>query len=293
MISVAFQGEPGAYGEQALQQLFGRRARAVPVRDFSRVGRLVMDRSVDAGLLPIENSLAGTVAPSLAVLAEEELCVAGEVITPIHHNLLGLPGATIDKIVRALSHPVALAQCRRFFERTGIEAEYSYDTAGAAREVKAAAEPTTAAIAGVAAAERYGLEILAADIEDRGDNQTRFVAVVRAGSEPPPMDGISGELGPCRTALMADIANEPGALVELLAGFGERGINMSKLESRPGPEPWTYRFYIEVDMDAGASGGEEALAAASASAVNLRLLGTFRAHQPPNAPGVPAPPAAW
>jgi prephenate dehydratase len=277
-IRVAFQGEPGAFSEEAARRLFGPAIEAVPRRDFRGVGRAVASGEVEAGLLPIENTLAGSVVGSYDVLAVEELTVVGEVVTPIHHCVLGVPGASLEGLARVLSHPVALAQCTRFLESlAGVEAVAAYDTAGAAKQVAEQGDPATAAIAGRVAAERYGLEVLAADVEDRDDNQTRFLAVVRSGDPLPPTLARPGTGAIMKTALLVETRNEPGALVRVLTPFATYGLNLSKLESRPAPEPWTYRFFIELQADASAPGSQEAIAEAGRHATSLRVLGTFPA----------------
>lgn len=276
MLSIAFQGELGAYSEEAAHRLFGPHVSLVPKKNFREVGRAVASGEVDAGLLPIENTLAGSVVGSFDVLAAEELQAVGEVIIPIHHCVLGVPGSALAGVTHVLSHPVALAQCTRFLEESGIEAVTAYDTAGAAREVAARGDPAVAAIASAAAATRYGLDVLAAEVEDRPDNQTRFLAVVRPGAATVPMPGNGeGQERPMKTALLVDTANQPGALARLLSSFAALGLNLSKLESRPGEEPWTYRFFVEVEMDAASPAGREAIEAAKADAVGVRVLGSF------------------
>lgn len=269
MIRVAFQGEPGAYSETAALRLFGPEVTPVPVRDFAGVGRAVAEGSADAAVLPVENTLAGAVVASLDVLGREELdlAVIGDTVIPIAHCVLGLPGTTLEEITRIRSHPVALAQCTRFFERTGIEAVASYDTAGAAREVAGLGDRTIAAIAGAGAAERYGLRILADGVADREDNQTRFLAIVPAHSVPAPVRPAT------RALLVARVGNTPGSLVRLLAVFADRGINLSRLECRPGTEPWTHRFFIEVEMDPDSEEGRAALRDAAGQALAVRCLG--------------------
>jgi prephenate dehydratase len=273
-LRVAFQGELGAFSEEAARRFFSEPIEPVPCREFREVGAAVAGGSVDYGLLPIENSLAGSVVASYDVLAAEPLEVVGEVIVPIRHCLLGLPGAEIGRITRVLSHPVALAQCSRFLtEHPAIEAVAVYDTAGAARDVARAGDPTVAAIAGRSAAERYGLEILASNIEDRPDNQTRFLVVARAGSAPPPDAVRAGNQK--KTALLVEADNTPGSLVQVLLPFANRGINLSKLESRPAAEPWTYRFFMELEADVAAPDTQEALAEVRRRASSLRILGSF------------------
>jgi prephenate dehydratase len=279
---VAFQGELGAFSEEAVRRFFGEAAEPVARREFVEVGQAVERGEVDFGLLPIENTLAGSVIPSYDVLAAGGLTVVGEVITPIHHCVLGAPGASVEGLRRILSHPVALAQCTRFLRaRPGVQAVAVYDTAGAAKEVAENGDPGVAAIAGRRAAERYGLEILAADVEDRHDNQTRFLVVSRAGAEVPPLPPPRSTR--MRTALLVETPNTPGALVHVLLPFSEEGINLSKLESRPAGEPWTYRFLIELDESAEAPAAGRALEAVRAHTSDLRVLGSYPRWSPPGA----------
>lgn len=279
---VAFQGELGAFSDEAVRLFFGDSAVPRPSRTFVEVGRAVATGEADYGLLPVENTLAGSVVASFDVLGSEDLQVVGEVIVPIHHCVLGVPGATLKGVHRVHSHPVALAQCTRFFaEHPGIEAVASYDTAGAAKEVAERGEQTEAALAGRGAAERYGLVILAADVEDRHDNQTRFLVVTRAGEDvrPPAPRGEDPSTGR-KTALLVETDNSPGALVRVLLPFANRGINLSKLESRPADEPWTYRFFMELETDASAPDARDALEEVRRRATDLRPLGSFPRWRP-------------
>lgn len=271
---VAFQGELGAFSEEAVQQYFEGGAEAIPHREFRDVGRAVAAGEVDFGMLPIENTLAGSVVGSYDVLAEERVEVVGETVIPIHHFLLGTPDATLDGLARVISHPVALAQCARFLRsRAEVEPVAVYDTAGAAREVADRADPRTAAIAARGAAARYGLRILAAHVEDRPDNQTRFLLVRRPGTADPP--GVGS--GPSRTLLLVDTSNSPGALSRILLPFAERAINLTKLEARPTGEPWTYRFFLELELDLHRSvSGSAAVEEARRASDELRVLGCYR-----------------
>jgi prephenate dehydratase len=272
---VAFQGELGAFSEEAVHRFFGAGVQPVPRREFAEVGRAVATGEVDLGLLPIENSLVGSVVGSYDVLARGELRIVGEVITPIHHCVLGLAGAEVARLSRIISHPVALAQCTRFLgSLPGVEAVAVYDTAGAAREVAQSGDPLQAAIAARRAADHYGLEVLAENVEDRPDNQTRFVVVVPAQGQAPE------RLPPRPDASMKSLAlletrNVPGALLRALSPFAESGINLSKLESRPAGEPWSYRFFIEFDADANSPAAIAALDRVRQDALSLQVLGSF------------------
>jgi prephenate dehydratase len=276
-VRVAFQGELGAFSDEAARMFFGAEAEPVAFRTFDAAGRAVVGGEVEFGLLPIENSLAGSVVGSYDVLAATALTVIGEIVCPIHHCVLGPPGAELGRLRRVLSHPVALAQCTRFFERhPGIESVSHYDTAGAAREIAALQDPATGAIASRLAAERYGLRILAHDVEDRPDNQTRFLVVAtpeRAAAElRQPQVASAPDF---RTSLLAETVNRPGALVRLLLPFAEHEVNLSKLESRPGGEPWTYRYFIELDGAVHSPAVAAALAEARPHASSLRVLGSY------------------
>lgn len=256
-----------------MRACFGEAAAPVPYRENDDVGRAVVAGEVQCGLLPIENSLAGSVVATYDVLATRDLLVVGEIVLPIHHCLLAVPSADVGQLKRVLSHPVALAQCRGFFAaQPQIEAVPYYDTAGAARAVAAAGEPADGALASRIAGEAYGLAILEHNLEDRPDNQTRFFVLVRGGAAPPPLPAG----GSPRTALLVETRDRPGALYRLLQPFAELGVNLSKLESRPGGTPWTYRFFIEVDATAEDASMREALERAAREADDVKVLGSFR-----------------
>lgn len=179
-VRIAFQGEPGAFSEEAARAYFGEESVTVPQREFADVGRVVSSGEVEYGVLPVENSLAGPVTAARAVLSAHPFEVIGEIVHPIHLSLLALPGTTLADVRWILSHPVALRQCLRFLARhPTAEALATYDTAGAAKEVAARGERSRAAVAGRGAGGRYGLVSLADRIEDRPDNRTRFVVVTR------------------------------------------------------------------------------------------------------------------
>lgn len=270
---VAFQGEHGAYSEEAVLAWAGGAAVPVPARSCAEVADAVAAGAVAYGLLPVENTLAGSVVATYdALAAAGAVIVVGEVVLPIHHCVLAVRGATLDAITAVESHPVALAQCGRFFAaHPWIEPRAAYDTAGAARAVAARGDPSVAALAGRGAARRFGLAVLAADVEDRPDNQTRFLVLARAGGA---AAHTAPEGAPARTALIALTENAPGALLRILAPLAAAGLNLSKLESRPTGVPWAYRFFLEVEHAAGDARVDEALAAVRAGA-ELRVLGTF------------------
>ena len=270
---VAFQGELGAFSEEAVREYFGPEAVPLPRREFRDLGDAVTAGEADYGMLPIENTLAGSVLAAHDVLLASDLQVVGEVIRPIRHCLLAVRGATLEGVRRVLSHPVALAQCTRYLmAHPAMEAVAVYDTAGAAREVAEREDRTVAAIAAEGAAGRYGLAILDRDVQDRHDNQTRFLVVAKPGAEAP---AGRGKGGPPKTALEVETENRPGALVDVLLPFASRGVNLTKLESRPGAQPWTYRFFLELQADAGEEPAARALDEVRARAKRLRVLGSF------------------
>ena len=257
MPNVAFQGELGAYSDEAARTWFGDGVETLPCREFRDVARAVTTGVASFGMLPVENTLAGSVGPALDALLETDLEIVGEVIRPIRHCLLVLPGATVDGLKKVMSHPVALAQCLQFFaERPDLEAVAVHDTAGAARLVAEAGDASVGALASEVAAERYGLTVLARDLQDRADNSTRFYVVT-----PPDRVATAPALASPKTLVVFETGDRPGALVEVLLAFARRGLNLSRLESRPGRLPWTYRFVAEVTADlrdgAGAAGLEE------------------------------------
>jgi prephenate dehydratase len=277
MTRVAYQGEPGAFGEEAVIGWFGGEVEPIGVPTFSAVCAAVADGRVDAGVLPLENSLAGTVGDALDALAGGTLRVVGEVLLPIRHQLLVSPGATLDDVRRVSSHWQALAQCERFLASRGWDVVPAADTAGAARELAASDDPTTAAIASRRAAARYGLEVAAEDIQDADHNLTRFAVLVSEGAAAPSPSGALAPLGGGRETLITfETGHRPGDLYRALGTLAEAGINLSRIESRPSGEgPWRYRFLIQVAGDPAAEPLRAALIGLRQHTSSLRVLGTF------------------
>ena len=270
MRRVAFQGELGAFSEEAVRRAFGPNEQPVPCRENREVARLVAAGDADAGVLPVENTLAGSVPASYdAILAEPAIHATAEVVIPIHHCVMAIPGSTLSILRTVESHPIALAQCAAWFaQHPAIEARAAYDTAGAARDVARAGDRARGAVASRVAAEHYGLAILAENVEDRHDNQTRFVVLERE-----PARLAAGT--PAKTILILGVDNKPGALVRVLSPLSSRALNLTKIESRPTGEPWTYHFVLEVEHAAGDPRFEQALEAVSGTAVTTRVAGTF------------------
>jgi prephenate dehydratase len=279
MITVAYQGEPGAFGEEAVIGYFGEAITPTPMPTFSAVCAAVEDGSADAAVLPLENSLAGTVGDALDALADGSLLVVGELLLPIRHQLLVLPGVEIDDVQRVSSHWQALAQCERFLAAHGWQLVPAADTAGAARELVESGDRHGAAIASARAAERYGLVVAAADIADAAHNMTRFaVLAASADSAPPAAGALVPRSGERETLITFETGHRPGELYRALGALAEAGVNVSRIESRPsGSGPWRYRFLLQVAGDAATGPLAGALVALHAHTTSMRVLGSFDA----------------
>lgn len=277
---VAFQGEAGAFSEAAAIQLLGGGITTVPCSTFDAAFRAMGEGGADALLVPVENSLAGSVARVYDLLLENELNIRAETILPIEHHLIGCPGAALRDIRAVASHPMALAQCERFFAaHANLKRMPAEDTAGSVREMMARGDKTQAAIAGRRAAERYGATILASDIQDDKENFTRFVLLKRPndfeGSESG-RESESGEPGGGvrKMSIAMRLTHRPGALLESLQPFARHGGNLLKIESRPiHGRPWEYQFFVDVEADK--QNLEKALAELRAAAHEVRVLGVY------------------
>ncbi|HWZ58884.1 MAG TPA: prephenate dehydratase domain-containing protein [Gemmatimonadaceae bacterium] len=269
-VRVAFQGEPGAFSEQAIVQLWGGAADPVPMQTFDDVADAAERGLVEYGMLPIESTLVGGVDVAYDLLSEhEDLCVAGETVVRIRLSVLGLAGSTLAGLRTLASHPIMLAQCANFLDaHKHIAPEPCWDTAGAAREVLERGDPTRAAAAGPLAGERFGLEVLASRIEDRPDTMMRFLAVA-------PEPAVLEPGSPARTAVLCAQPNSAGALLRVIEPLARWGFNISHLASRPTREPWRYQFYLEFDHDANHELAAQAIDAIRRGATFFRHLGTF------------------
>jgi prephenate dehydratase len=221
---IAFQGELGANSDLAARAVFPGVA-TLPCRTFGDAFAAIEEGPADRAMIPIENSVAGRVADVHQLLPRSGLFIVGEHFQRVRHQLLGPKGATLAGVKRAHSHVQALQQCRKFLRSHGIEAVVHADTAGAAAEIAQKADPTEAAIASSLAAEIYGLDTLAADIEDADHNTTRFLVLSRSADMPE----LGGEK--CITSLVFRVRNVPAALYKVLGGFATNGVNLTKLES--------------------------------------------------------------
>jgi prephenate dehydratase len=274
-ITIAYQGEPGAYSEEALH-LHYPDAEGVPFRTLRHAFHRVADQSVDLALVPVENSQAGSVLDTYDLLLEYRVLVVGEVALQVDHCLLALGEAGRSGLTRVLSHPQALAQCEAFIVREGLEAIPVYDTAGAARQVVREGRPDQAAIASRRAAELYGLEVVAERIQTIQENLTRFFLVSRRGPHRPKPPRVKRKRLGWKTSVVCAVRNEPGALHALLGCFTARGVNLSKLESRPRRDPaWEYVFYLDLDGRRSEQPIAAALRDARRATTFLQVLGTY------------------
>jgi len=270
VVRIGFQGEPGAFSEEAVLQLWGRGVEPVALRTFDDVMDAAETRTVDFGLLPIESTLVGGLDVAYDLLAlHDGLSVVAETILPIRLSVLGLTGASISTLRVVASHPLMLAQCAHFFDRyRHLTPESAWDTAAAAREVVERGDPTRAAAAGPLAAERFGLVTVASNIEDRPDTMMRFIAVA-----PDPSVAAPGTA--MRTALLCVLPNASGALLGLLQPLAVLQLNIGHFASRPTREPWRYQFFLEFEHEADDLRSTKAIAAIRRACTFCRLLGTF------------------
>src|ERR1019366_551071 len=264
---VAFQGEPGAYSEQACAALFPE-ASYRPTASIRRVFESVEVGQVDFGLVPMDNSQAGSINETYDLFLRHGLSLVAEIAVPVDHCLLGFPGVELDELTEVLSHPQALAQCEEFLSSLAATVRADYDTAGAAKRIVRDGLRTTAAIASHRAAALYGLSVLAERIQTYPDNSTRFGAISRR-AEP---------LGvPDTTSLVFGVGHVPGCLYRCLGAFAERHLNLTKLESRPrAGRPWEFVFYADIESAAGTPWMVEALTELSEHATFTRVLGSYQ-----------------
>jgi prephenate dehydratase len=271
---VAFQGEPGAFSEAAAVQLLGEEIiTTVPRPTFDATFRAIAEGAADVLLVPVENSLAGSVVRVYDLLLESDLAIVAETILPIELNLIACPGAALPDIRAVSSHPMALAQCERFFaQHPQLKRTPAEDTAGSVREVLARGDKSYAAIAGRRAADHYQGIILAERIQDNTENFTRFVLLKT------PADAARANTSEARKMSIAmRLAHRPGALLASLEPFSRHGINLLKIESRPiHGRPWEYQFFVDVETGTPAR-LEDALTDLRKATHEVRVLGLYAA----------------
>src|ERR1700730_1142719 len=265
---VAFQGERGALSEESSVKLLGEEIELVPRPTFEALYSSIQDGLADLILAPIENSLAGSVHRSYDFLIASGLHIQAEVVIPIVHNLIGTPGAKLDRITQVSSHPVALAQCERFFaSHPSIKRVAADDTAGSVRDVMQAGDPARAAIASRRAASVYGATILKDHLEDHPENYTRFLLLAPSAEVPEKADKLS---------LVLHLAHKPGSLCLALNAFARRNLNLLKIESRPiVGTPWSYCFYLDLQASIMDPNTVEALAELQQFTNSVKILGCY------------------
>jgi prephenate dehydratase len=267
MARVAFQGERGAYGEMATLQYFPK-ASLLPKKSFQDVFDAAENGSADCIVVPVENSIEGSVNEVYDLLLQTKLSVIGEVYQRVSHCLIANRGA--KKIRYVYSHPQALAQCRGYLQRKKLEPVPAYDTAGAVKMIKENRMRDSTAIASKRAAELYDMEILDEDIQDRENNYTRFLVLS-------PKKKDRAESGSCKTSIIFSVKHVPGALFGIIGEFAIRKINLTKIESRPTKEtPWEYNFYVDFEGRARDKVVQQALRSIKPKTLYLKILGSYR-----------------
>jgi len=265
---VAFQGEQGAYSEEAIYSHFGEKdVETTPCKTIREVFNLAEVGDVDYGVVPIENSIEGSIYETYDLLLTTSARVVGEIILRIVHCLVALPGVSIGDIRRIYSHPQALAQCRGFITSLGVDAITTYDTAGSVRMIKERQLRDSAAIASERAARIYGMDILAKEIEDYGRNYTRFLIISRYEAK---------RTDKMKTSIIFSLPHVPGSLYNALGEFAKRGINLTKIESRPTRQrPWEYYFFLDFEGNHEDEPYKEALRELAKRAIFLKVLGSY------------------
>jgi arogenate/prephenate dehydratase len=265
-VRLAYQGEPGAYSEAAALQYGGPQAETLPCKSFEDVFDAVSRKKATHGVVPLENSIGGTIHRNYDLLLDHDLTISGEVELDVVHCLQALPGTKIGDVKVVYSHPQALAQCERYLKELGASVEAVYDTAGGAKLVAEKKLAGAAALASRRAAEVFGLEVLQEAVQDFEYNITRFAIIGGA----PPADAN-------KTTIVFALPSTPGALFKALSVFALRDINLTKLESRPmRGRPWEYLFYVEVDAPRSDLGCARALTHLAEFARWTRVLGTYK-----------------
>ncbi len=266
-VTVAYQGEPGAYSESAVYQFFGSEAQPIPCKNFSDVFRSVEKGETGYGMVPIENSLEGSVSQVYDLFLDSSLKVRGESVLKVVHFLIANPGTEMGSVKVIYSHPQALGQCRNFLERLGCETIATYDTAGSVKMIRDGRMYDAAAVASKRAAILYSMKILARDIADNSNNYTRFFVLDRSDAVPSGND---------KTSVIFSTKHVPGALYGALETFAARGINLTKIESRPTRQrAWEYNFYLDFEGHRTEAKCAEALRELETKSAFVKILGSY------------------
>ncbi len=266
-IAVAFQGEIGAYSEEAAFHFFGPSIQVKPCESLDDVFRVVEQGEAQFGVVPIENSLEGSISRAYDLLLDSSLRVCGETELRVVHCLIASPKTRLDLIRKVYSHPQALGQCRAFLKHLDCELVPTYDTAGSVKMIKEKGITDGAAIAGTRAAEIYGMQIIAREIEDNQNNFTRFFILAKQDSPPSGND---------KTSVVFSVKHRPGALYEFLRKLASRNINLTKIESRPTRQkPWEYNFYLDFEGHHEDKTSREVLDDLEKTSLFVKVLGSY------------------
>jgi prephenate dehydratase len=268
---VSFQGELGAFSQEACRKIFGAKIKLLPCPTFEDAFVAVVGKKAALAVIPIENSLAGSIHQNFDLLARYSLVAVAETQVRIEHNLIAHPECKVRSVDKIYSHPVALAQCEKFLRRMKSAEKVAFrDTAGSVRHIRDHGLKTAAAIASAEAARIYGMKILRSGIEDNRENFTRFLALARNGRFP-----RGGE----KTSIVFSLTNEPGALFKALSVFALRNINLTKIESRPiHGKPWEYLFYVDLQSDIRSRECVNAIRQLHKRMKYFRILGSYSAY---------------
>lgn len=266
-VRVAFQGETGAYSEEAAFQFFGSGVQLKPCESLDDAFKAVEQGDMQYGIVPVENSLEGSISRTYDLLLDSNLKVSGEAELRVVHCLIGVPEARLDSIKKVYSHPQALGQCKTFLRQLGFELLPTYDTAGSVKLIKERGCVDEGAIASARAAEIYGMKVLARGIEDNPNNFTRFFILSQHDSPPTGND---------KTSIVFSVKHKPGALYGALRELAERKINLTKIESRPTRQkPWEYNFYVDFEGHREDKVFQEALKSLEDSTIFVKVLGSY------------------
>lgn len=266
-IKVAFQGEIGAYSEEAAFKFFGKKIETIPCKTFSDVFKIVEKKKADYGIIPIENSLEGSIGQNYDLLLKSKLKIFGETILRIKHCLIAEKGVRLKSVKKVYSHSQALGQCREFLEKLNFELIPFYDTAGSVKMIKEEKLKDSAAIASERAARAYNLKILRKGIEANPNNYTRFFIISK---------GEKKRTGKDKTSIVFSTEHIPGALFKALRPFTEHNINLTKIESRPIlKKPWEYNFYLDFEGHWAEKKIKKILEELKKSITFLKILGSY------------------
>lgn len=266
-VAVAFQGKIGAYSEEAAIRFFGTSTQSQPYESLEEVFKVVEAGETPFGVVPIENSLEGSITRVYDILLDSPLMVCGEIDLRISHCLIARARVGLDTIRRVYSHPQALGQCRSFLKRLNCELIPASDTAGSVQMIKDLGLSDSAAIASARTAEIYGMKIIAREIEDNPHNFTRFFILSKEDSPPSGND---------KTSIVFSLKHRPGSLYESLKGFASRNIDLTKLESRPTRQkPWEYNFYLEFTGHRQDKEVHDALKSLEETSIFVKILGSY------------------